>query len=69
MSLNWLADGMFLYFQHREKISKDARRVLLTPEHKQLISIVAFKIDVDPGYVEEAVLDTEKVITVTVREI
>ena len=50
-----------LFLQQREKASKDARRARLTAEHKELMSIVAFKMSIDRTVVEEAVINSEKV--------
>ena len=57
------ASGHFVVFclQQREKLTKDARKARITAEHRHLMSIVAFRINVEPSVVEESVVDCEYV--------
>ena len=61
LDLLFYKDPFYFLFQQREKLSRDARKALITAEFHLLFEIVAFKIELEPSVVEELVLDGEKV--------
>ena len=57
---------IYIFTQQREKATRHALRANFTAEQKELMSTVAFKMNIDSAIVEEAVVNCEKVIILSV---